>query len=228
MKLKLLRVVSRGGDVKEFVFQPPQGFAWEAGQYMHYVLPHEADDRGIERWFTISAAPSEGEVRITTRINHEHSSSFKQQLQALRPGDEIDADGPEGDFTLQDPARNYLFVVGGIGITPIRSMLTEAAAKGLQLNASLLYANRSEQDIPFRDELEAIRAANPNLKIEYVIEPDRLDEARLRAAIQAIENPLIYISGPEPMVKSLAEQIKAMGVAEENIKLDDFPGYERI
>ncbi|MBX6334234.1 hypothetical protein IRY61_02745, partial [Candidatus Saccharibacteria bacterium] len=138
------------------------------------------------------------------------------------------ADGPEGDFTLQDPARNYLFVVGGIGITPIRSMLTEAAAKGLQLNASLLYANRSEQDIPFRDELEAMRAANPNLKIEYVIEPDRLDEARLRAAIQAIENPLIYISGPEPMVKSLAEQVKAMGVAEENIKMDDFPGYERI
>ena len=228
MKLKLLRVASRGGDVKEFVFLPPESFTWEAGQYMHYVIPHEADDRGIERWFTISAAPSEGEIRITTRFNPEHSSSFKKQLAAMQLGDEIEADGPEGDFTVQDLARNYLFIVGGIGITPIRSMLVEAAARGIKLNATILYANRSEQDIPFPDELEAMKRQNPNLKIEYVIEPDRLDEARLSAAIQAIDNPLIYISGPEPMVKSLAEQIKAMGVAEENVKLDDFPGYERI
>lgn len=228
MKLRFKQVANREGDVKEFSFQPPEGFGWEAGQYMHYVLPHEdADDRGIERWFTISSAPSEGEVRITTRIDHEHSSSFKTKLQELATGDEIESDGPEGDFTIQDPARNYLFIVGGIGITPVRSMLVEAEAKGLALNATVLYANRNE-DVPFREELDGIQARNQGIKIDYVIEPARLDETTLREAIDATENPLVYISGPEPMVKSLAEQVKSLGVAEENLKIDDFPGYEGI
>lgn len=228
MKLQFVGVKNREGDVREFSFRPSQSFVWKAGQYMHYILPHEhADDRGVERWFTISAAPSEGEVRITTRINHDRGSSFKKALQALKPGDEIQADGPEGDFVLNDPVRSYLFIVGGIGITPVRSILVEAQAQGINVNAMVLYANRS-QDVPFRDELDQLQTQNPNLDVQYIIEPDRLDETRLREALVAIEDPLVYISGPEPMVKSLAELAKSLGVDGGNVKVDDFPGYEGI
>jgi ferredoxin-NADP reductase len=228
MKLQLVRVQDREGDVKEFVFKPSEPLSWQAGQYMHYVFPHEnADDRGEERWFTNSAAPSEGEVRISTRINHEHSSSFKQALQTLQPGDEIESDGPEGDFVLGDLGRNYLFIIGGIGITPVRSILTEAAAQGQQPKATVLYANRSDV-IPFHDELEALKASNPNLNLQYVINPRRIDDALLQSTLQSIENPLVYVSGPEPMVKAMLEQLKGLGVSEDNLKGDDFPGYEGI
>jgi len=227
MRLQLTNTTDREGDVKEFAFQAPQGFTWVAGQYMHYVLTHDADDRGIERWFTISSAPSENEIRITTRINHEHSSSFKEKLQALRPGDEIEADGPEGDFVIQDPTRNYLFVAGGIGITPIRSMLVEAKAQGVQLNATLLYANRNEA-IPFRDELDSLQMQNPSLKVEYIVSPDQLDAAKILETAATIDNPLIYISGPKPMVKSLKQQLLDAGVEKQNLKTDNFPGYEGI
>jgi ferredoxin-NADP reductase len=229
MKLRLISVTNREGDIKEFAFKPAEPLSWQAGQYMHYVLPQDTvDDRGIERWFTNSAAPSEGEVRITTRINHDRSSSFKTALQALQPGDEIEADGPEGDFTLEDLSRNYLFIVGGIGVTPVRSMLVEAHSKGLKPNATLLYANRSVESVPFRSELEGLQADNPNFKIVYVIDPDRLDETKLRTAIDAIDDPYVYISGPETMVKALAEQVKSLGITEDNLKIDDFPGYEGI
>lgn len=228
MKLRLIRVDNKVSDVKEFVFEPTEPFTWTAGQYMHYVLPHpDEDDRGIERWFTNSAAPSENEVRITTRVNADPSSSFKQALQKLQPGDAIEADGPEGDFVLQDPSRNYIFVAGGIGITPIRSILVEARSQGLKLNATILYANRN-QDIPFRDDLERLQADDPGLTVRYIIDPEHLDEATLSEAINTSDNPLIYISGPEPMVKSLAETVKSLDVDEANIQLDDFPGYERI
>lgn len=227
MKLQLTKVTEREGDVREFAFQPPQPLDWTAGQYMHYVLPHDADDRGDERWFTISSAPSEGEVRITTRINHEHSSSFKEKLQALEIGDEIEADGPEGDFVIEDPSRNILFVAGGIGITPIRSMLVEAQTQGQQLNATLLYSNRNE-NIPFRDELNSLQTQNPNLKIEYIVSPDRIDADRILQAAEAIDSPLIYISGPKPMVKDLARQLKDAGADKQSLKTDDFPGYEGI
>lgn len=92
---------------------------------------------------------------------------------------------------------------------------------------TLLYANRNEA-VPFRDELDEMQSKNPHLKVEYLIEPHRLDETKLTEAISSLEDPLIYISGPEPMVKSIAEQVKVMGIQEQNLKVDDFPGYEGI
>jgi len=228
MQLTFEKSIARSDDVKSFIFQPESPLTWQAGQYLHYTLTHpEADDRGVKRWFTISSAPSEKYIMITTRLNAEHSSSFKTALQALQPGDTIEAEAPEGDFVIEDPARNLLFVAGGIGITPYRSMLVEAAAQGQQLHAKLLYANRNDQ-IVFKDELEALRDQNLQLAIDYVVDPQRLDEARLRSEIAAIDNPLIYVSGPEPMVKALAEQIAGLGVTKDNIKVDDFPGYEGL
>ena len=120
MKLRLVNVTQREGDVKEFSFQPPESFTWVAGQYMHYVLPHEADDRGIERWFTISSAPSESDVRITTRINHEHSSSFKDALQQLEIGDEIEAEEHSGHArNVEQPAGQRRGRARAVGVAEI-------------------------------------------------------------------------------------------------------------
>jgi ferredoxin-NADP reductase len=228
MKLQFVESRDRAADVKEFVFKPEAGFSWQAGQYMHYVLPHDdADDRGTERWFTNSAAPSEGEIRITTRIAAENGSSFKRALLSLKPGDTIEADGPEGDFVITDPSRNYIFVAGGIGITPLRSILTEAAAQGQPLHVQLLYPNRTD-DIPFKDELEALQAKNPNLSVDYIVLPNSLTSGMVFQKVQATDNPIVYISGPAPMVKSFEAELKQSGVSDEDIKIDDFPGYEGV
>jgi ferredoxin-NADP reductase len=229
MKFKLVAKNPVASDVISFVFEPGSPLSPAAGQYFHYVLPHpDADDRGTERWFTNSAAPSEGHVQISTRINHDHGSSFKKALDALEVGEEIEVDGPEGDFTVDDFSRNYVFVAGGIGITPFRSILVEAQKQGSPIKATLLYGNRSS-DIPFKQELDDIAAENPNLEISYIVDPERIDATLVKQYVDAVENPLVYISGPEPMVKGLAEDLKTnYGVAEELIKLDDFPGYESI
>lgn len=226
MKLTFLRSIPVTSDVTSFIFVPAEALKWQPGQYLHYVLDHpDADDRGTERWFTNSAAPSEGYVMISTRLAGEKGSSFKKALQQLKPGDTIEADAPEGDFTVDDFSRNYLFVAGGIGITPFRSILVEAAAQNQPIKATLLYANRSNE-IPFAEELEQIAVNNPNLQIEYVIQPDRINSEVLHKHVAALDNPIVYASGPEPMVKDFAQQLANMGVHEDNIKLDDFPGYE--
>lgn len=228
MKLKFVGSHPVTGNVISFVFEPETALTWHPGQYMHYVLPHpQPDDRGTERWFTNSAAPSEDKVMISTRIDNEHGSSFKRALLALKAGDEVEADRPEGDFTVEDESRNYLFVAGGIGITPFRSMLQEAHTQGKQLKVELLYANR-DQNIPFQDELEKLAADNPDLKIDYVVQPQSLSAEVIKRHADSVENPLIYLSGPEPMVKSFAAELKNLGVDEATLKLDDFPGYEGI
>jgi len=228
MKLKFTGYQPVKGHVVSFSFKPETPLSWQPGQYMHYVLPHpDSDDRGTERWFTNSAAPSEGKVMVSTRIDDAHGSSFKRALVALRPGDEVEADGPEGDFTVEDESQQYIFVAGGIGITPFRSILTEAHAQGKQLNVDLLYANRDE-DIPFKEQLESYAADNPNLIIEYFMGSNKLGAETIKQRAENAGSALIYLSGPEPMVKGLAVELEQLGVDKGTIKLDDFPGYEGI
>ncbi|HEX5797681.1 MAG TPA: FAD-dependent oxidoreductase [Candidatus Saccharimonadales bacterium] len=225
MKLRFVRSERVVGDVVSFIFELEQPITWKPGQYMHYLFPHEnEDDRGHERWFTNSAAPFEGHIMISTRIS-EQGSSFKRALRALQPRDEIEADGPEGDFTVEDPERNYIFIAGGIGITPFRSILYDAYNKGIKLKVKLLYATRNE-DIPFKDELDLFAANNPDMSIEYIVDPQVIDNELLKKRIDELENPVVYVSGPKPMVKSFAKDLKELGLGKENIKTDDFPGYE--
>lgn len=228
MLLKLISKKNECADVVTYTFEFPTHLSPIAGQYFHYVLPHTTpDDRGTERWFTNSAAPSESVVQITTRIDTEHGSSFKQALNAMQLGQTIEADGPEGSFVVNDFSRNYIFVAGGIGITPFRSILMDAKLRKLPIKANVLYASRTN-DIAFRDDLNDIAADNPNVTVNYVIEPDRISADLINMYINQTTDPAVYISGPEPMVKSLAKDLKDIGVDENAIKIDDFPGYERI
>jgi ferredoxin-NADP reductase len=226
MKLKFKESVQREGDVKSFVFEAPEPLSWQAGQFIHYTFQHpDADDRGIERWFTVSSAPSEHDVVITTRINSERSSSFKTALLALKPGDTIEADAPEGDFVVDDPTQKSVFIAGGIGITPYRSILKEAAAQGQQLDVKLLYANRTDE-VAFKDELDTLRQANPSLTIDYIIAPRKLDEDLLQQVVTENQDAVVYVSGPEPMVEDLTDKLAAMGLPKDQIKGDYFPNYE--
>jgi len=225
MKLTLSEKRQETPDVTTFVFEPEQPITWEAGQYLHYTLPHEnPDDRGIERWFTVSSAPSKKYPQITTR-HSEKGSTFKTALFNLSVSDTIEADGPEGDFTLPDSVIDFVFIAGGIGITPFHSILSELDAQGASINGLLLYANRDDQFV-FGDELDAIAHRNDGLAIQYVSGDARIDETMIRQCVADLSEPVFYVSGPEPMVAAFVPMLKAMGIPESHIKQDDFPGYE--
>jgi ferredoxin-NADP reductase len=225
MKFTLLERRVEVPGVESFIFQPAEPVSWKAGQFFHYVLHHEpTDDRGSDRWFTISAAPFEKLPRITTRFAPEKGSTFKAALAAMKLGEAIEMGDLDGDFTLEDPAGKYVFIAGGIGITPFRSILAELDHEGKQPTITLLYANR-DQNIVYKEELEAFAGRNPNFKIHYIISPERVDEAKIKALIPDHEKPVFYVSGPEPMVIALGEILKGMGVPADHVKEDQFPGY---
>lgn len=225
MKFTLLEKRQETPDVTSFIFKPDEKLSWKPGQYLHYVLHHRpTDDRGSDRWFTVSSAPFEEHPTITTRFAVEKGSSFKHALAALEVGQEIEMSAIEGDFIIDDPTKQYVFLAGGIGITPFHSILKQADFDKLQLNVTMLYANRDEH-VPFKADLDSFASRNPHLKIVYMTSPQRIDEAAIRELITDLHAPIFYISGPEPMVKSLATTLEGMGVPAQQIKIDDFPGY---
>lgn len=228
MKLKLSEKKPETSDVTSFLFDSSEPLTWQAGQFLHYKLDHpNPDNRGINRFFSISSAPHEGKVRLTTRFTLDKGSSFKNTLKDLPIGTEIETTQPSGDFTLNnpDPNQRYVFIAGGIGITPLRSILMELAHQNLPMNINLLYASRS-QEIPFKAELDKIVQQHPPFSIHYIIDPERIDEAKIRELVPNFQEVVFYVSGPEPMVESLGNQLREMGVAEDHIKQDFFPGYE--
>lgn len=225
MKLTLIRRKTEVPGVESFIFNPAEEIVWKAGQFLHYVLHHEpTDDRGSDRWFTIASAPFEKEIMITTRLASEKGSSFKSALSNLKLGEEIEISDLDGDFIVGDPTLEYVFIAGGIGITPFHSILKEADNAKIKLNVTLLYSNRDE-NIPYKEELEKFAQNNPNLVIHYVISPKRIDQSMIEKLIPDISKPIFYVSGPEPMVESLGNTLKEIGIAKDHIKQDYFPGY---
>ncbi len=227
MKLILKKIVQNTSDIKTFVFDNNGTIGWIAGQYMRYQLPHSnPDDRGISRFFTISSAPFEKDIHLTTRITPP-SSTFKQSLNNLKIGQTIEAFGPNGKFIVQDPDSPSIFIAGGIGITPYYSIIKQLHHQKAPINTTLLYANKTE-DAVFKKELDKFAQISPSFRIEYFIGDNRLEISHIQRLISKSPSSTIYLSGPEQMMASLSKSLLDIGVAEESIWHDFFPGYLNI
>lgn len=224
MQLTLIERRPEAGDGLSLLFGRPASLRWTPGQYLRIDLEHpDADERGLRRWFTIASAPHEEVVQLTTRT-FASGSTFKRTLLGLQPGDRIAVAGPGGSFVSPEPTREHLFVAGGIGITPFRAILVDLDRRRSGPPITLVYGSRP--DAVFRDELDAIAARNPWLTIRYVLEPSFVDGAVLRDVLRPEQQ--VWISGPEVMVHALHGLVAALGVPEERVKLDEFPGYDDV
>ncbi|MEO8691684.1 MAG: FAD-dependent oxidoreductase [Candidatus Saccharimonas sp.] len=215
-KIKFLKSYDEVSNIRTFVFETG-GATWQPGQYQVFVLDNVAGEEGDkQRFFTIASAPSENEIHISTRVS---ASDFKQALNSMKPGDEIEAHGLEGDFTWENDEK-VILIAAGIGVTPYRSMILERGATGRSINAHVIYFGRDD-NLAFRKEFDAIAAKHPELKMDYIIGEHISADVILAHAPEATSMP-VYLSGPEPMVETVGEELIAKGV---NLKQDWFPGY---
>jgi ferredoxin-NADP reductase len=125
--------------------------------------PSETDSEGNTRAFSIASAPHEEALMVGTRIR---DTAFKRVLGTTPLGTAVKIDGPFGNLILHsNAARTAVFVSGGIGITPFRSMLLRAAKEKLPHRIFLFFSNRRPEDAPFLEELQALERENPNYKL---------------------------------------------------------------
>ncbi len=153
MKAILDHTKNEAANIKTFYFRPERPVSYTAGQYTELHIPHEhPDKRGSKRWFTLSSAPTDELLAITTKYASDKSSSFKKTLFKLQPGAELHMADPMGDFVLPKLIQTPLvFVAGGIGITPYHSILRWLHATHEQRPIKLLYGVRSEDEIIFQE-----------------------------------------------------------------------------
>jgi ferredoxin-NADP reductase len=234
--LQLKQKIQVAPDVYDFIFVPNRQLAFAPGQYMEWTLGHkDPDSRGNRRYFTLSSSPTENHLRLGVKF-YPNSSSFKHSMLAMDAGSEIVAAQLAGDFTLpQNRHQECVFIAGGIGITPFRSMIKYLLDTNQRRPITLLYSNRTADEIVYRDILDQAQR-KLGIKVVYTLTDTRrvhpswngcvghIDEQMIRQMAPNCRDCLFYISGPTNMVNSVRGTLLRLGVNKGHIKTDFFPG----
>ncbi len=235
--LKLKEKIQLTPDVFELVFQTDKKLPFKPGQYMEWTLAHQTpDNRGNRRYFTIASSPTEKDIKMGVKF-YKDSSSYKNKLQDLKEGDVVVASQLAGDFVLPtDKSKKLVFLAGGIGVTPFKSMIQYMMDTGEKRPIVFLYSNKTVADIAYKEFFD--RAEKQlGIKMVYVVgnsEGDRatrfiraavIDMDLLMSEVPDYKERVFYVSGPRVMVTAFQEILGTIGVKPEHIKTDFFPGF---
>ncbi len=224
------QIIERAPDVRSFRFNKPEGLNCFAGQYMLVTLKGEGKE--LREPFTISSSPTEREhLEMTKKLT---GHPFSNALASLKEGDKVFIEAPFGDFTFKGEYDRVAMLAGGIGITPLRCMIRYATDEKLDTKITLLYSNRFEDEIVFKNELEEMQKQNRNLKVVFTITRPgekwngyrgRIDKEMIQKEIPDYMERVFYICGPPKMVEAMVAILKEMNVPDKQIKQEYFPGY---
>lgn len=235
--IRFVKSVDIAEGTKAFHFEKPTAFEFKAGQTLDMTLvnPPETDAEGNTRTFSIASAPHESEIIIATRMR---DTAFKKVLGSMAAGTAVEIDGPMGSFTLHNNVEKpAVFLTGGIGVTPVRSVLLDAAKRKLEHKIYVFYSNRRPEDAAFLEELTAVSAEIPNAKfvptmtdmtkskVTWNGATGYISKEMISKELPDVSNAIFYIDGPATMVSAMRKLLSEMGVDEDNIRTEEFAGY---
>jgi len=194
--------------------------------------PLYADEKGTSRFFTISSSPLDaGELAFTTRLS---DSAFKRSVDESSLGSSVNVEIIGGDLILpKSTFRQFVFIAGGIGITPFMSMLRYIDTKKLDYKITLLYSNRTVASTAYLDELTTLAKRNKKLTLMPTMTDDpswygetkRIDEAFIRNYVKDCSKSECFIVGSARMVEATNITLVAMKIPSDRQHAEEFPGY---
>lgn len=237
--LTIKRIEDIADGTKIFFFDRPADYGYQAGQYCALKLGNlvEPDPKGAARSFSFASSPYESELAFAMRSGE---SGYKKTFWTLKPGDTIEATKAVGFFT--EPEGNdqpMVFLVGGIGITPARSILREALHQESQREYTLFYANRFQKDASFHEELAELSRSLSHFRYVTVLsrsedpagpendERGYITSEVLEKYLTDIQNRLYYMVGSAEFIEAMETLLAGFGVMKEQCKKDPFTGLRK-
>jgi glycine betaine catabolism B len=232
-RARFIERIERTPSVVSFRFSLAEGLEFTPGQFSQLVFDEkDKNNKELNKYLSFSCAPGKGYIEVTKRLS---ASAFSQCLRALKTGDELLFKTPLGACVFQEQYKKIAFLIGGIGITPVISILEYIMDKNLGTDVCLAYSNRSEEEIAFKKELDGWRSINGNIKVSYLVSDcqpkdsscmfGRIDENLLKEHICDMQERVIFIFGPNKMVEAMNNLCLEVGCVKERIKTESFAGY---
>ena len=235
--VKLIEKTMFTREILTFQCEKPETYEFNAGQYCFLNLPDKGiqDERGIRRHLSITSSPSENHLSFATKLSQ---SAFKRTLKDMSVGEIISIEKPMGHFILGKEIKDQLiFIAGGIGITPFRSMIRYNFDTQTGHTITLLYSNRVREEALFLDELQSVTDMDEHFSLiatmTRVKESEkwpgmrgRINESMIRENIPEWQKALYYIAGPPAMVDGMQGMLQSMDISSEKIRIEKFTGYK--
>lgn len=236
-KLTLIERRETAENTMSFFCKKPAGFDFKPGQFVTLICDTMTvkDRMGDRRAMSIASSPTEKTVHFSMRKSE---SAFKQSMANLKKGDTLSMLGPLGTFTMpEDTTKPFVFIAGGIGITPFRSMVKYATDKKLPHNIILMYCCHHERDMTYRMEFHDLVLQNKKLTfIPTLTKPDnqdtawdgkfgKVDENFIQDAVQNPISAIYMIVGPPRMVDGIEETLHGLNVPDEQICTEKFASH---
>lgn len=222
---ELIGVEQCGTDVLIARFSRPEGYEFKAGQWLRLHLQTAEGEQA--RTFTHASAPADEWIEIATRLS---DSYFKKSLAMLEVGDSVEIAGPGGRLSLAEDTRNVAFLVGGVGITPARSMLRDAWQRRHAFNdAVVYYGNRTPDCAPYLEELQEM--APIGVRVVPVFETGAVDAFTERGFVtvdlvrrhtEDVASFVFIVAGPPAMTAAMESVLDGLGVSAEMRRVERF------
>ncbi len=214
-----------------FVFDIEEtDYNFEAGQYAYFTIPNPAspDKKGHSRPFSIASSPNnKKELMIVARKN---SSIFVGNLLEVKPGTNILVSKAFGSLKIENDAYDKVFISGGTGIAPVRSIIEKEIERGLKYRIYIFHLSREPGQFVFFDEFKKWDSENSHLKFIPVIrdvsedsggyESGEISKELLEKYLDDLSNKIFYVTGPDQMVESVKKILEQAGVKKKNIKTE--------
>jgi Na+-transporting NADH:ubiquinone oxidoreductase subunit F len=222
-------------DIKEVVLEllEPKEIEFKAGQFVQFMVPeYELTDEPVYRAYSMSSAPQEkGLVELEIRlVPNGICTTYVHQY--LKEGEEVTVNGPYGDFHLQHTDSPLIFIAGGSGMAPIKSILLDMLARGIDRKATFFFGAVTLKDLFLVDYMREMERKLPNFSfVPALSEP--LAEERWEGEtglitdvvdrhLGPVENLEAYLCGSPGMIDACIVVLDKKGVSQERIFYDKF------
>ena len=225
--------IMRTSTVESFCFKTEEKINFEPGQFLKVIFDQEVlSNKNLNKYLSFSCSPLNDYIEVTKRLS---DSDFSSALKALKPGDEVMFQGPMGNCVFKDSYEKIGFLVGGIGITPIISIIEYIAQKKLETDIVLMYSNRHHGEIAFRQELDSWLKEQGAFNIVYTLTdcmPEdnicihgQIDKILLEKSITDVQQRKLFIFGPPRMVDAMKKMCDDIGCIKDLVLAENFVGY---
>ena len=233
LKARLIERIKRTESIESFRFAPAERVDFIAGQFMLVVLDEKnRENKELNKYLSFSCSPLRPYIEFSKRLS---SSAFSKRLRGLKPQDEVLLKAPLGACVFKEEYKKIAFLIGGIGITPVISIIEYVTDKKIASDTVLFYSNRNEDEIAFKSELDKWQAQNDKLKVYYTVtdcQPKdsscffgRISKELLQEKLPDFKERTIFIFGPPRMVEAINALCVELGCDKNNIKTESFIGY---
>lgn len=236
--LRVARIFEESPNVKTLRLVNPDGsdlpFRHLPGQFVTFTV--RPIDQPVKRSYTIASPPTRRDYLEVT-VKREERGTVSSFLHGVHEGDTLQVIGPSGNFTFMGEGANSIVLIsGGVGVTPMMSVLRFLTDRSWSGDIFFVYGCRSDQDVIYRQELEYLQLRYPNFKLVIVAEEasadwpharGRITAELLAATIPHIQTKRIHLCGPPPMMIALRATLLELNVPPDQVKTEVFIGRER-